>query len=832
MADEVKKAGLEMVVEGLTKFTSDMEKINSKIQDLRPSQTLLQKGFDSLWEAAKNFGESIVNLATVTLGVLLRDAIRAVIDWVKEMVSSMVEEIRLNRLNLNELKDSTEEYIDVSAKAIEMTQEQLDWVIKLAASSPFDAEDVTRTYTLARSYGFTADEAANLTESILEFSAGMGLTNQEMERIIVNFGQLEAQGKLNSQELRDLARGAFVPVNDVMEIMAKNMTESGAITADYTEEIKKLKEQLQGYEEDLAVALLRQSEFTDTTKESTILANDYRIDELKRKIAETTGLLEDYQDKNGKAVEITLDNIDQLKKQGLLGADAVDQFISAFVELVGEDFKGASEDMSQAFKPAVENLQDLIRGVGGLKVVKPILAELGKRAAAFADAFTEDPERWDKFVTNMDRLGKALADVVAGVLGLAPSTEDLADNIVDFIGKAADWVEENRDNIVGFFEHWADVIKNDIVPWIKDVLWPAIKEFFNWIYENKDLFLQVFVTLGDVLVNDIIPVIVNDVIPAIKSMLEWISENKETIKGWIDTLVRVFLVLQTVGTILNIVGGAILAVIGFVLSLTAKFISIIGTILSLGVSMSALIAGLAVLGAMFAFWGDQIKETWNQLWFILWEVSKSRLKFIADLISGAFELWKTIVITNWTTVLSYWRQKLDEMRTSLSNAFANMRTSVETKMEEIRTSIRNKIEEAKNSIKNIDWAEVGTSIIRGIAAGITGGAWMIIEAAQSAAQSAFNAAMDLLGAHSPSRLFMGLGENMMEGLALGIQKAAGLAVGSMQGAISVVASQATPSVTNMTNNTVTNNFSLNVTSNAQQEPLIQDYNMLQSLAGV
>ncbi len=79
------------------------------------------------------------------------------------------------------------------------------------------------------------------------------------------------------------------------------------------------------------------------------------------------------------------------------------------------------------------------------------------------------------------------------------------------------------------------------------------------------------------------------------------------------------------------------------------------------------------------------------------------------------------------------------------------------------------IKNIKEQFGNIDWAEIGKNVIRGIANGISNGASTIISAAKEAAQSAFEAAKNKLGIASPSKLFRdAIGYNISAGMALGI----------------------------------------------------------------
>lgn len=71
---------------------------------------------------------------------------------------------------------------------------------------------------------------------------------------------------------------------------------------------------------------------------------------------------------------------------------------------------------------------------------------------------------------------------------------------------------------------------------------------------------------------------------------------------------------------------------------------------------------------------------------------------------------------------------------------------------------------------NIEWGDIGTAIIDGIKNGISNAASSLAEAAQNAAQGALNALKNLLGIHSPSRVFRDqVGKMISAGWAEGIR---------------------------------------------------------------
>lgn len=95
--------------------------------------------------------------------------------------------------------------------------------------------------------------------------------------------------------------------------------------------------------------------------------------------------------------------------------------------------------------------------------------------------------------------------------------------------------------------------------------------------------------------------------------------------------------------------------------------------------------------------------------------------------------------------------------------------------------LTNKFTEFWNKVKEIPWVKLGLDIITGIVDGIKNGASNLIDAAVQAAKDAYNAVKNALISHSPSKLFMDLGETIPAGLALGIQGKAGMATAAVGG---------------------------------------------------
>lgn len=93
--------------------------------------------------------------------------------------------------------------------------------------------------------------------------------------------------------------------------------------------------------------------------------------------------------------------------------------------------------------------------------------------------------------------------------------------------------------------------------------------------------------------------------------------------------------------------------------------------------------------------------------------------------------------------------------------------------------VRDGIQGAVNFLKSVNLVELGASIIRGLAQGISSGASTVVSAMKGVVDGAIKSAKSLLGIASPSKVFAGIGENTAEGFTSGVEDGAGGARAAM-----------------------------------------------------
>lgn len=734
----MEEVGVEAVVKGLQSFLGDMKQVNGALDGLRPTGTLLEQMFSSVSNAVSGFGREVLNVVETALGVMLRDAIEFIIGKFGELVGAIIDagtqfqtlKIRLTGLNLNETADGIRSYSDAMALAVEKTKEELDWLQTLGSATPFDPAQIANTFTMARAFGFASDEAKRLTTDIINYTAGMGLSNETLFLVIQNMGQMVQRGKITGTEIRDLARGSYLPLADVLQRIADNM--------------------------------------------------HMTVKELTQKISTPEGI-------------------------------PAQEFVKAFEQMVEEEprFVGAAGRMSRALVPAAQNVKELFTSIFGLDVATPIFDVLGEKVASLVDQFAffnEQGEliktqKWNDLVTVAKNLGQAIQEVVIQLLGFIPSTDTLVDRLITGIQGLAEWIGAHREDIVGFFVG----IGNAVNTW---VIIP-FQRISAWVFENQTTISGFFQALGDIISTvfgnffggaftqgDFL----GGLLEMIKSFMEFVAANKDAIAEWATNLIKVFLAVQLLLTGFNILIGILVAVGGFILS-------VIGGLVGLILTITGAVSAITFIAANFLT--------------------------LVVAIGGVINVIG-ILVTQFLV--------LPAVMNFVSNAYITAVSFIMTRTADLRNSIINAFNQIVSNIRSIDWGGVGMSIIQGMANGIYNGIGSLINAAVSAAQAAYNAAMGFLQGGSPSKLFEQVGVWTMEGFAQGIQKYAGTAAGAMTSAMQQVAAPAismpgiiqsvvAQGLGNSTTNTDARSFNLTVHSNANSEPVVQDFQMMQSLAG-
>ena len=136
------------------------------------------------------------------------------------------------------------------------------------------------------------------------------------------------------------------------------------------------------------------------------------------------------------------------------------------------------------------------------------------------------------------------------------------------------------------------------------------------------------------------------------------------------------------------------------------------------------------------------------------------IAIIIALIAIGIALYK-----NWGTI----QEKGRALNKTVSEAFSNMRKAVSEKMQEIWTKIKEIWGKVQAFFEGIDLKQIGKDIISGLISGITAKATELYRKATEIASNISKKIRKALDSKSPSRVTMEIGEDVGDGLAIGIR---------------------------------------------------------------
>ena len=142
--------------------------------------------------------------------------------------------------------------------------------------------------------------------------------------------------------------------------------------------------------------------------------------------------------------------------------------------------------------------------------------------------------------------------------------------------------------------------------------------------------------------------------------------------------------------------------------------------------------------------------------------------------TGFIEFWGE----TWDTISAKAIEIWETIKTTVSEAIEAIWTHIVSRQSEIKDAIIQPFSDAWQAITDTitDWETLGKDLVQGIIDGIVEKAQGVIDSIAAAIRAAIQAAKDLIGAWSPSRVFMDIGASMMEGLALGVAKTAAIPI--------------------------------------------------------
>lgn len=471
----------------------------------------------------------------------------------------------------------------------------------------------------------------------------------------------------------------------------------------------------------------------------------------------------------GKALQDPIQGVTALRRAGVNFSDAQQDIIKSLVETgrleeaqkfilqeLQKEFGGSAEAAGKTFGGQLEilknKLSDVKEGIG--MAVMPVLQKLVDRVITPAIPIIQSlAEKFGDFITRLsesgalDRFVSGVGEVISRVTGLAGAFMEtggaLAGGLREGIGNAIQWVQEKLELFQPAFEGIITFIQTN---------GPGLAATFQNTFGK-------LAEIGRNLLDRIIPFLAEQ----LQKITDWANENGPLIQAFAAVIGEGFgLLMEQVAGLWSVIEPILGGLIDLILGVGKAIMQMVtgdwqGAWETLNATMDA--AGAALTTAITALW------TWITGWFQL------NIQLVQQHWGGLWESIKTALSDAWTSIVT----RIEEAGASVAGALQAVWDSA--------------VETVRGYISR--FLELGGNIIQGVIDGIRNAAGGLIGALRDVIDNAIAAAMAALGISSPSKIFAGIGANMMTGLAQGIGDGVKVPVSAVTGAMGALVSGAT-----------------------------------------
>lgn len=338
-----------------------------------------------------------------------------------------------------------------------------------------------------------------------------------------------------------------------------------------------------------------------------------------------------------------------------------------------------------------------------------------------------------------------------------------------------------------------------------DKIFPMIKKITSIVFTAIKTAITTSINVIKAVVTNVLPVIQSIFSKTWGFIKSLTSTVWNAIKTAVSTVVKVIKTL--VSTYFSAYKAVITKVWNVVSTATKKAWQIVKNVVT---TVSSAIKGVItkvfdiIKNIIVKVW-ENIKKLTSATWSAIKKVVQTSVNGVKSVITTVFNAIKRVITTVWNTIKSIssktWSaiksvvsNLVKALKTSISNTFNSMKSSVSNIVARIKSTVvnvfkamvssaGNVVGRIKDSVKNaftkaMNAAKgffgtargIGKDLIMGFVNGVKQFAHKLVDAVVAPVKGAMNKAKNLLGIHSPSRVFKQYGAYTMEGYEIGVDK--------------------------------------------------------------
>lgn len=541
---------LRKFVGGLIDAAAQMQLINLQLQTLRSREMagFINEAINAsvVWKRlGDDTGTFIFNVEKLksSLGDMSDDILAVLPKQFQDIFASQNKTVKVMIDGAKQMNGIWVTASDVFQIAEESSKALAKELQKTALLSPFSIETTNQLFKLALAFQFSSDQSMRLTKGMLNVGAGIGATNEQMDRMMFNFAQIRMQGKIMARDFWELGKAGF----DLYAVLKEIERQTG-----YT---------INSHRDFNAMIASGKLTWEDFVKGFESSAERDFGEAAKRMVFSVVGLKNSLSDLRYVLGPQLFDPM--LQEIGKFAGSLFEQFIelaeSGELEeigrKIGEKIGIGLMDIKIAIHQIglfVQSFQEAGGGVDGLIA--------GLRTLGQSEGAKEQRDKWFDLADNIEDTKDNVLNILGTFLDLKaalggegefdlndrldvkPSTAEGINGLVESLVGLSDWYRENKTNMsAGFATFW--VLLESMAGAISDVIKPAwddLKDSFDEFATDpnlaviREVLTAIAIVIGSLLVGAIAIAVgvIKGLIAFIGALLEALGKTWNAIRDF------------------------------------------------------------------------------------------------------------------------------------------------------------------------------------------------------------------------------------------------------------------------------------------------------------